>query len=55
MKGEAPCVTNDQGYLDAHAPGRAYWQFGYQTALQDILDLAERCSRQGHRNGDKSN
>jgi hypothetical protein len=47
---EAPYITADQRHLDANTPERAYWHYGYQAALRDVLALAERstedrCSR----------
>ena len=36
---EAPYAAGDQRYLDASTPERAYWHYGYQSALTDILDL----------------
>jgi hypothetical protein len=35
----APYAVHDQRHLDAHTPEQAYWQFGYQAALDDILRL----------------
>jgi len=35
----APYATHDQRHLDAHTPEQAYWQYGYQAALNDILRL----------------
>jgi len=36
---EAPYAAADQKNLDAHTPERAYWHFGYQAALSDVLGL----------------
>ena len=36
---QAPYATSDQRHLDASTPERAYWHYGYQAALTDILDL----------------
>lgn len=36
---EAPYVTCDQRHLDPHTPEQAYWHYGYQAALADILRL----------------
>jgi len=52
MAEDAPYAIADQRHLDGNTPERAYWHFGYETALQDILKLAEQCSK--HRNGDTS-
>ncbi len=41
MAEEAPYVTADQRHLDAHTPERAYWHYGYQAALGDVLALLE--------------
>jgi hypothetical protein len=54
MDEAAPYATADQRHLDSNTPERAYWHFGYQTALQDILTLAEQCSSPKHRSGDMS-
>ncbi len=35
----APYAAHDQRHLDAHTPEQAYWQYGYQAALHDILRL----------------
>lgn len=43
---EAPYIVADQRHLDANTPERAYWHFGYQAALRDILNLVET-SKQG--------
>jgi hypothetical protein len=43
---EAPYIVADQRHLDANTPERAYWHFGYQAALRDILKLVET-SKQG--------
>ena len=55
MADEAPYLSADQRHLDANTPERAYWHFGYQAALQDILNLAEECSEPEHRSGHISN
>jgi hypothetical protein len=39
---EAPYITADQRHLDANTPERAYWHYGYQAALRDVLALVER-------------
>jgi hypothetical protein len=33
-----PYVTADQKHLDEHTPERAYWHYGYQAALGDVLN-----------------
>lgn len=35
----APYTAQDQRHLDTHTPEQAYWQHGYQAALNDILRL----------------
>ena len=39
LEQEAPYVQFDQRHLDPHTPEQAYWHFGYQRALTDILAL----------------
>jgi hypothetical protein len=41
MAEEAPYVTVDQRHLDEHTFERAYWHYGYQAALGDVLALLE--------------
>lgn len=49
MAEEAPYVTADQRHLDANTPERAYWHYGYQAALADVLTIIEgRSSRERH-------
>ncbi|MBJ7532592.1 hypothetical protein JDN40_00350 [Rhodomicrobium vannielii ATCC 17100] len=38
---EAPYMVADQRHLDANTPERAYWHYGYASALTDVLDLLE--------------
>lgn len=54
---QAPYVTGDQRHLDANTPERAYWHYGYQAALGDVLALLEgtpiqdrRSQKRGSRN-----
>jgi len=54
MAEEAPYVTADQRHLDANTPERAYWHYGYQTALADVIALIEGRSNQTHDSGDTS-
>jgi len=35
----APYAAADQRHLDENTPERAYWHHGYQSALNDIVDL----------------
>lgn len=51
---EAPYTASDQKHLDADTPERAYWHFGYQAALTDIIELLSRAEQKSG-NGDKSN
>lgn len=36
---EAPYTAHDQKHLDANTPERAYWHYGYQSALNDVIEL----------------
>ncbi|MDX2202212.1 MAG: hypothetical protein NW223_05640 [Hyphomicrobiaceae bacterium] len=36
---EAPYTAHDQKHLDANTPERAYWHYGYQTALADVIEM----------------
>ena len=36
---EAPYTVHDQKHLDASTPERAYWHYGYQSALADVIEL----------------
>jgi hypothetical protein len=54
MAEAAPYVSVEQRHLDAHTPERAYWHYGYQTALNDILRLIDGQSDQERRSGDTS-
>jgi len=54
MAEDAPYAIADQRHLDGNTPERAYWHFGYETALGDILKLAEQFSSPKHHNGDTS-
>jgi hypothetical protein len=48
MADEAPYIAADQRHLDANTPERAYWHYGYQTALRDVLALIERSTEDHH-------
>jgi hypothetical protein len=54
MAEDAPYARADQRHLDSNTPERAYWHLGYETALRDVLKLAEQCPSPKHRNGDTS-
>ena len=47
LEAEAPYAAFDQKHLDADTPERAYWHYGYQAALTDVLNLL----RSGHKSG----
>ena len=51
---EAPYLPGDQRHLDANTPERAYWHYGYQAALADVLDLVEKPSSQKSDSEDRS-
>jgi hypothetical protein len=36
---EAPYTAHDQKHLDSDTPERAYWHYGYQTALADVIEM----------------
>lgn len=36
---EAPYTAHDQKHLDVNTPERAYWHYGYQTALADVIEM----------------
>lgn len=38
----APYCFVDQKHLDENSPERAYWHYGYQAALGDVLDLMKQ-------------
>lgn len=42
---EAPYAAVDQRHLEEHTPERAYWHYGYMTALRDVLSLLDRPSQ----------
>jgi hypothetical protein len=42
LKENCPYVFADQKHLDANTPERAYWHYGYQTALGDVLSLVKK-------------
>lgn len=39
LEEQAPYTAVDQKHLDSHTAERAYWHYGYQAALTDILNL----------------
>lgn len=42
---EAPYTSADQKHLDPNTPERAYYHLGYASALDDILELAEKADQ----------
>ncbi len=51
---EAPYVVADQRHLDVNTPERAYWHYGYQAALADVLALAESKANRKSDSADRS-
>lgn len=51
---DAPYVMTDQRHLNEHTPERAYWHYGYQAALADILKLSQEDVSQRRSNEGKS-
>lgn len=39
LAGEASYTKTDQKHLDAETPEQAYWHHGYQSALNDMIEL----------------
>jgi len=39
LAGEAPYTKTDQRHLDSDTPEQAYWHHGYQSALNDMIEL----------------
>lgn len=39
LEENASFATGEQKQLDAGTPERAYWHYGYQAALDDIINL----------------
>lgn len=39
IAGKASYTRTDQKHLDPDTPEQAYWHHGYQSALDDILEL----------------
>ncbi len=42
---EAPYTAHDQRHLDVNTPERAYWHYGYQQALADVIDMLTAAGR----------
>lgn len=36
---DAPYTTADQRHLNNHSPEQAYWHYGYEQALADVINL----------------
>ena len=45
LNDEAPYIIADQRHLDEGSPERAYWHYGYQAALADVLKYGRRLKR----------
>lgn len=43
---QAPYVPHDQKHLDSDTAERAYWHYGYQAALSDVLKILEQTPSQ---------
>lgn len=39
IAGEAPYTDTEQRHLDSDTPEQAYWHHGYQSALDDMIEL----------------
>lgn len=39
LAGEAAYTRTEQRHLDADTPEQAYWHHGYQSALDDMIEL----------------
>lgn len=42
---EAPYTAHDQRHLECDTPERAYWHYGYQAALADVIDMLTAAGR----------
>lgn len=42
---EAPYTAHDQTHLDVNTPERAYWHYGYQAALADVIEMFTAAGR----------
>jgi hypothetical protein len=47
LRTTAPYTTIEQCHLDEGCAEYAYWQHGYQTALQDVLDRVKHLPDHG--------
>ena len=52
---EAPYIVADQRHLDENTLERAYWHYGYEAALADVLALVDGCVNRRSGNADRSN
>lgn len=41
----APYTAHDQKHLDENTPERAYWHYGYQAALADVIEMFTAAGR----------
>jgi len=41
----APYTAHDQKHLDENTPERAYWHYGYQAALADVIEMLMAAGR----------
>jgi hypothetical protein len=41
----APYAAHDQKHLDENTPERAYWHYGYQSALADVIEMLTAAGR----------
>ncbi|HWB44310.1 MAG TPA: hypothetical protein VG900_02635 [Hyphomicrobiaceae bacterium] len=48
---EAPYTAADQKHLDQDTPERAYWHYGYQAALTDVIELLTRAEQKSGNEG----
>ena len=42
MRDNAPACVDEQAHLDEGTQARAYWHYGYLTALRDVRDFLAR-------------
>lgn len=54
LDSEAPYASCDQRHLDPHTPEQAYWHYGYQAALADVLRMVLATSDAGSSSRDTS-
>ncbi|MDZ4790685.1 MAG: hypothetical protein SGJ17_05665 [Hyphomicrobiales bacterium] len=54
LEDEAPYTEFDQRHLNGGSPEQAYWNHGYQAALQDLLNLLTTSVRTSRTEGTSS-